>query len=108
MYQHRIPIPVEPVSAGERRRKVVCVRKSDHLEVSDRRCERLPQVVAVSEPCNMDCEVRCGSMRKNHPENRFPPEAHSPILRLLGGTSLVRVNARLNAAQATAAWTSSV
>eukprot|EP00066_Takifugu_rubripes_P016653 XP_011605919.1 PREDICTED: A disintegrin and metalloproteinase with thrombospondin motifs 20 [Takifugu rubripes] len=46
------------ICQGERRRKVVCVRKSDHLEVSDRRCERLPQVVAVSEPCNMDCEVR--------------------------------------------------
>ncbi|CAG08653.1 unnamed protein product, partial [Tetraodon nigroviridis] len=43
---------------GERRRKVVCVRKSDRLEVSDQRCEHLPQVAAVSEPCNTDCEVR--------------------------------------------------
>lgn len=60
----------------------MCVRKSDHLEVSDRRCEHLPQVVAVSEPCNMDCEVRCGSLRQNHAGNRFPPEAHSPILSL--------------------------
>lgn len=44
--------------AGERRRKAVCVRKSDHLEVSDTRCERLPRPVAVAEPCNSDCEVR--------------------------------------------------
>lgn len=71
------------VCAGERRRKVVCVRKSDHLEVSDRRCEHLPQVVAVSEPCNMDCEVRCGPMRKTHPEKRFPPKGQSSILSLM-------------------------
>lgn len=45
------------------------MRKSDRLEVSDRRCEHLPQVVAVSEPCNMDCEVRCASTRL---ESRFP------------------------------------
>uniref|UniRef100_UPI0037E8F759 A disintegrin and metalloproteinase with thrombospondin motifs 20 n=1 Tax=Semicossyphus pulcher TaxID=241346 RepID=UPI0037E8F759 len=43
---------------GERRRKAVCVRKSDHLEVSDQRCEHLPRPVAVTEPCNTDCEVR--------------------------------------------------
>lgn len=47
------------VCAGERRRKAVCVRKSDHLEVSDQRCERLPRPVAVTEPCNTDCELRC-------------------------------------------------
>ncbi|XP_056137689.1 LOW QUALITY PROTEIN: A disintegrin and metalloproteinase with thrombospondin motifs 20-like [Lampris incognitus] len=43
---------------GERRRKAVCVRKSDHLEVSDQRCERLPRPGAVTEPCNTDCELR--------------------------------------------------
>ncbi|KAF7660784.1 hypothetical protein LDENG_00275340 [Lucifuga dentata] len=46
------------ICQGERRRKVVCVRKSDHLEVSDQRCEHLPRPVAVTEPCNTDCEVR--------------------------------------------------
>uniref|UniRef100_A0A3Q3N3D4 ADAM metallopeptidase with thrombospondin type 1 motif 20 n=1 Tax=Mastacembelus armatus TaxID=205130 RepID=A0A3Q3N3D4_9TELE len=46
------------VCQGERRRKVVCVRKSDHLEVSDQRCEHLPRPVALTEPCNTDCEVR--------------------------------------------------
>lgn len=43
---------------GEQRRKAVCVRESDHLEVSDQRCEHLPRPVAVTEPCNTDCEVR--------------------------------------------------
>uniref|UniRef100_A0A672ZSK0 ADAM metallopeptidase with thrombospondin type 1 motif 20 n=1 Tax=Sphaeramia orbicularis TaxID=375764 RepID=A0A672ZSK0_9TELE len=46
------------ICQGERRRKAVCVRKSDHLEVSDQRCEHLPRPVAVTEPCNTDCEVR--------------------------------------------------
>ncbi|XP_054880506.1 A disintegrin and metalloproteinase with thrombospondin motifs 20 [Poeciliopsis prolifica] len=43
---------------GERRRKAVCIRDSDHLEVSDQRCEHLPRPVAFTEPCNTDCEVR--------------------------------------------------
>uniref|UniRef100_A0A3B5QY86 ADAM metallopeptidase with thrombospondin type 1 motif 20 n=1 Tax=Xiphophorus maculatus TaxID=8083 RepID=A0A3B5QY86_XIPMA len=43
---------------GERRRKAVCVRDSDHLEVSDQHCEHLPRPVAFTEPCNTDCEVR--------------------------------------------------
>ncbi|XP_068458877.1 A disintegrin and metalloproteinase with thrombospondin motifs 20 [Clinocottus analis] len=46
------------ICQGERRRKVVCVRKSDLLEVSDQRCEHLPRPVAVAEPCNAECEVR--------------------------------------------------
>lgn len=49
------------VRAGERRRKAVCVRQSDHLEVSDQRCERLPRPVALAEPCNTDCEIRFAS-----------------------------------------------
>uniref|UniRef100_A0A673WCG2 ADAM metallopeptidase with thrombospondin type 1 motif 20 n=1 Tax=Salmo trutta TaxID=8032 RepID=A0A673WCG2_SALTR len=43
---------------GERRRKAVCVRKSDHLGVSDQRCEPLPRPNAATEPCNTDCELR--------------------------------------------------
>uniref|UniRef100_A0A8D3DJA4 ADAM metallopeptidase with thrombospondin type 1 motif 20 n=1 Tax=Scophthalmus maximus TaxID=52904 RepID=A0A8D3DJA4_SCOMX len=45
------------ICQGEQRRKSVCVRKSDHLEVSDQRCEHLPRPSAVAEPCNADCEV---------------------------------------------------
>ncbi|XP_071199090.1 A disintegrin and metalloproteinase with thrombospondin motifs 20-like [Salvelinus alpinus] len=43
---------------GERQRKAVCVRKSDHLGVSDQRCEPLPRPNAATEPCNTDCELR--------------------------------------------------
>uniref|UniRef100_A0A8C6Q4Y1 ADAM metallopeptidase with thrombospondin type 1 motif 20 n=1 Tax=Nothobranchius furzeri TaxID=105023 RepID=A0A8C6Q4Y1_NOTFU len=46
------------ICQGERRHKAVCVRESDHLEVSDQRCEHLPRPSAVTEPCNTDCEVR--------------------------------------------------
>ncbi|KAG7523508.1 A disintegrin and metalloproteinase with thrombospondin motifs 20-like [Solea senegalensis] len=46
------------ICQGERRRKSVCVRKSDHLEVSDQRCEHVPRPVAVADSCNADCEVR--------------------------------------------------
>uniref|UniRef100_A0A4W5QA44 ADAM metallopeptidase with thrombospondin type 1 motif 20 n=1 Tax=Hucho hucho TaxID=62062 RepID=A0A4W5QA44_9TELE len=43
---------------GERRRKAVCVRKSDHLGVSDQRCEHLPRPDTGTEPCNTDCQLR--------------------------------------------------
>ncbi|KAI4905651.1 hypothetical protein NFI96_011351 [Prochilodus magdalenae] len=43
---------------GERRRKAVCVRKSDHLVVSDQRCEHLPRPRGAMESCNTDCELR--------------------------------------------------
>ncbi|XP_051546241.1 A disintegrin and metalloproteinase with thrombospondin motifs 20-like [Myxocyprinus asiaticus] len=43
---------------GERRRKTVCVRKSDHLVVSEQRCEYLPRPQGATEPCNTDCELR--------------------------------------------------
>ncbi|XP_032893735.1 A disintegrin and metalloproteinase with thrombospondin motifs 20 isoform X2 [Amblyraja radiata] len=43
---------------GERRRKVVCVRKGDHLVVSDQRCEHLSRPTAENELCNVDCELR--------------------------------------------------
>ena len=60
------------VCAGQRRRKAVCVRKSDHLEVSDQRCEDLPRPVAVAEPCNTDCEVRYGLMHQDtHKTNDY-------------------------------------
>ncbi|XP_053741370.1 A disintegrin and metalloproteinase with thrombospondin motifs 20 isoform X1 [Synchiropus splendidus] len=46
------------VCQGMRKRKAVCVRKSDHLVVSDQRCEHLPRPAPVTEPCNTECEVR--------------------------------------------------
>ncbi|TSK13404.1 A disintegrin and metalloproteinase with thrombospondin motifs 20 [Bagarius yarrelli] len=43
---------------GERKRKPVCVRKSDHLVVSEQRCENVPRLRALMESCNTDCELR--------------------------------------------------
>uniref|UniRef100_A0A6Q2XJ72 ADAM metallopeptidase with thrombospondin type 1 motif 20 n=1 Tax=Esox lucius TaxID=8010 RepID=A0A6Q2XJ72_ESOLU len=43
---------------GKRRRKAVCVRKSDQLGVSDQRCEHLPRPNTGTETCNADCELR--------------------------------------------------
>eukprot|EP00062_Callorhinchus_milii_P009908 gi/632954349/ref/XP_007892911.1/ PREDICTED: A disintegrin and metalloproteinase with thrombospondin motifs 20 [Callorhinchus milii] len=43
---------------GERARKIVCMRKSDHLVVSDQRCEHLPRPIPITESCNTDCELR--------------------------------------------------
>ncbi|RXN17868.1 A disintegrin and metallo ase with thrombospondin motifs 20 [Labeo rohita] len=46
------------ICQGERRRKAMCVRKSDHLVVSEQRCENLPRPRGTTEPCNTDCELR--------------------------------------------------
>ncbi|KAG7454736.1 hypothetical protein MATL_G00262940 [Megalops atlanticus] len=46
------------ICQGERRRKATCVRKSDHLVVSEQRCEHLPRPSGTSEPCNTECEIR--------------------------------------------------
>lgn len=64
---------------GERRRNAVCVRKSDHLEVSEQRCEHLSRPVAVTEPCNTDCEARCTLTTDtcSHKTNNFRPQAYS-------------------------------
>nr|XP_055048355.1 A disintegrin and metalloproteinase with thrombospondin motifs 20 [Misgurnus anguillicaudatus] len=43
---------------GERRRKAVCVRKSDHLMVSEQRCEYLPRPRGTTESCETECELR--------------------------------------------------
>uniref|UniRef100_H3B3P8 ADAM metallopeptidase with thrombospondin type 1 motif 20 n=1 Tax=Latimeria chalumnae TaxID=7897 RepID=H3B3P8_LATCH len=50
---------------GERRRKATCMRKSDHLVVSDQRCEHLPQPSAITEQCNTECELRWHVMGKS-------------------------------------------
>ncbi len=103
------------VCVGERRRKAVCVRKSDHLEVSDQRCEHLPRPVAVTEPCNTECEVRCALMHKYthvHSKNKYLQSTHGQTFFDLsshtGGMLLGRANVLLNVAQVTAAWMSSV
>ncbi|XP_034372581.1 A disintegrin and metalloproteinase with thrombospondin motifs 20 isoform X1 [Arvicanthis niloticus] len=43
---------------GLHRRKIACVRKSDHAIVSDQSCGHLPLPLLVTEKCNTDCELR--------------------------------------------------
>ncbi|KAI5093665.1 A disintegrin and metalloproteinase with thrombospondin motifs 9 [Silurus meridionalis] len=50
---------------GERKRKIVCNRESDHMVVSDQRCHSSPQPAPIREPCNTDCELRWHVGRKS-------------------------------------------
>ncbi|ELK08453.1 A disintegrin and metalloproteinase with thrombospondin motif 20 [Pteropus alecto] len=43
---------------GLHRRKITCIRKSDHMEMFDQRCDHLPLPLFVTERCNTDCELR--------------------------------------------------
>ncbi|KAM4676040.1 A disintegrin and metalloproteinase with thrombospondin motifs 20 [Discoglossus pictus] len=43
---------------GIQRRKVTCLRRSDRVVVSEQRCEHLPRPEAITEPCNVDCQLR--------------------------------------------------
>uniref|UniRef100_A0A8C5W708 ADAM metallopeptidase with thrombospondin type 1 motif 20 n=1 Tax=Leptobrachium leishanense TaxID=445787 RepID=A0A8C5W708_9ANUR len=43
---------------GTRRRKMVCLRRSDRAVVSDQRCEHLSRPESITEPCNSECQLR--------------------------------------------------
>ncbi|XP_019508609.1 PREDICTED: A disintegrin and metalloproteinase with thrombospondin motifs 20, partial [Hipposideros armiger] len=43
---------------GFHRRKMTCIRKSDHMVMSDQRCDHLPLPLFVTERCNIDCDLR--------------------------------------------------
>ncbi|ELR55619.1 A disintegrin and metalloproteinase with thrombospondin motifs 20 [Bos mutus] len=43
---------------GLHRRKITCVRKSDHMVMSDQSCDHIPLPLLVTERCNTDCELR--------------------------------------------------
>ncbi|KAB0378513.1 hypothetical protein FD755_010091 [Muntiacus reevesi] len=43
---------------GLHRRKITCIRKSDHTVMSDQSCDHLPLPLLVTERCNTDCELR--------------------------------------------------
>ncbi|XP_056591435.1 A disintegrin and metalloproteinase with thrombospondin motifs 9 isoform X1 [Triplophysa dalaica] len=49
---------------GERKRKVMCIRESDRVMVSDQRCHGSPKPSVITEPCNTDCELRWHVARK--------------------------------------------
>ncbi|XP_032660482.1 A disintegrin and metalloproteinase with thrombospondin motifs 20 isoform X2 [Chelonoidis abingdonii] len=58
---------------GLRKRKVTCIRKSDHLVVSDQRCENIPSLPAVSEKCNTECELRWHNIGKSECTSQCGP-----------------------------------
>uniref|UniRef100_A0A8D0GRT1 ADAM metallopeptidase with thrombospondin type 1 motif 20 n=1 Tax=Sphenodon punctatus TaxID=8508 RepID=A0A8D0GRT1_SPHPU len=58
---------------GFRRRRITCVRKSDHLVVSDQRCEHMTSPAAVSEQCNAECELRWHDIGKSECSSRCGP-----------------------------------
>lgn len=46
------------VFKGERKRKILCSRESDRVVVSDQRCHGTARPAAITEPCNVECELR--------------------------------------------------
>uniref|UniRef100_A0A8C6NFY1 Uncharacterized protein n=1 Tax=Melopsittacus undulatus TaxID=13146 RepID=A0A8C6NFY1_MELUD len=58
---------------GIRRRRMTCIRKSDHVVVSDQRCELTPTVPGVFEECNTECELRWHSVGKSDCTSKCGP-----------------------------------
>uniref|UniRef100_A0A8B9M7D3 Peptidase M12B domain-containing protein n=1 Tax=Accipiter nisus TaxID=211598 RepID=A0A8B9M7D3_9AVES len=58
---------------GIRRRRMTCVRKSDHVVVSDQRCELIPAVPDVFEECNTECELRWHNVGKSDCTSKCGP-----------------------------------
>ncbi|KYO47658.1 A disintegrin and metalloproteinase with thrombospondin motifs 4 [Alligator mississippiensis] len=50
---------------GLRKRKVICIHKSERLVVSDQRCEHKPAPPPVTEKCNTECELRWHDIGKS-------------------------------------------
>ncbi|XP_029009602.1 A disintegrin and metalloproteinase with thrombospondin motifs 20 isoform X2 [Betta splendens] len=85
------------ICQGERRRKVVCVRKSDHLEVSEQRCERLPHPAALAEPCNPDCELRWRVAGKSECSAKCGPGFRSLDVHCMKYSLVKRLSERMEA-----------
>ncbi|KAF3688604.1 A disintegrin and metalloproteinase with thrombospondin motifs 20 [Channa argus] len=85
------------ICQGERRQKAACVRKSDHLEVSDQRCEHLPRPVAITEPCNTDCEVRWHVAGKSECSAKCGPGYRSLDVQCMKYSVLKRQSERMEA-----------
>ncbi|MEQ2200961.1 hypothetical protein XENOCAPTIV_005477 [Xenoophorus captivus] len=82
---------------GERRRKAVCFRKSDHLEVSDQRCEHLPRPIAVTEACNTDCELRWHVAGKSECSAKCGPGYRSLDVQCMKYSQMKRQSERMEA-----------
>ncbi|XP_068525490.1 A disintegrin and metalloproteinase with thrombospondin motifs 20 isoform X6 [Anas acuta] len=68
---------------GIRRRRMTCIRKSDHAVVSDQRCEFIPPVPDVSEECNTECELRWHSIGKSDCTSKCGPGYRSIEIRCM-------------------------
>nr|XP_027312792.1 A disintegrin and metalloproteinase with thrombospondin motifs 20 isoform X5 [Anas platyrhynchos] len=68
---------------GIRRRRMTCIRKSDHAVVSDQRCEFIPLVPDVSEECNTECELRWHSIGKSDCTSKCGPGYRSIEIRCM-------------------------
>uniref|UniRef100_A0A673ZPN7 ADAM metallopeptidase with thrombospondin type 1 motif 20 n=1 Tax=Salmo trutta TaxID=8032 RepID=A0A673ZPN7_SALTR len=80
---------------GERWRKAACVRKSDHLGVSDQRCEPLPRPNAATEPCNTDCELRWHIAGKSECSAKCGPGYRTLDVQCMRYSSLKRQSERV-------------
>ncbi|XP_060742765.1 A disintegrin and metalloproteinase with thrombospondin motifs 20-like [Tachysurus vachellii] len=80
---------------GERRRKPVCVRKSDRLMVSDQRCEHLPRPRGVMESCNIDCELRWHVAGKSECSTKCGPGYHTLEVMCMRYSRVKRESARV-------------
>ncbi|XP_034983887.2 A disintegrin and metalloproteinase with thrombospondin motifs 20 isoform X1 [Zootoca vivipara] len=58
---------------GLHRRRVTCIQRSDHLVVSDQRCEHITRPTAVTEQCNTECELRWHNTGKSECSTRCGP-----------------------------------
>ncbi|XP_051651320.1 A disintegrin and metalloproteinase with thrombospondin motifs 20 isoform X1 [Manacus candei] len=68
---------------GIRRRRMTCMRKSDHVVVSDQRCELVPTVPSVFEECNTECELRWHKVGKSDCTSRCGPGYRSIEIRCM-------------------------
>uniref|UniRef100_A0A8D2ISN2 ADAM metallopeptidase with thrombospondin type 1 motif 20 n=1 Tax=Varanus komodoensis TaxID=61221 RepID=A0A8D2ISN2_VARKO len=58
---------------GLRKRKIKCIRKSDHLVVHDQKCAHTTPPTAVTEHCNIECELRWHNFGKSECSTRCGP-----------------------------------
>uniref|UniRef100_A0A663MXA9 ADAM metallopeptidase with thrombospondin type 1 motif 20 n=1 Tax=Athene cunicularia TaxID=194338 RepID=A0A663MXA9_ATHCN len=77
---------------GIRRRRMTCIRRSDHVVVSDQRCELIPTVPDVFEECNTECELRWHKVGKSDCTSKCGPgyrsvEIHCMKYSILKGVS---------------------
>ncbi|XP_051706363.1 A disintegrin and metalloproteinase with thrombospondin motifs 20 isoform X2 [Oryctolagus cuniculus] len=68
---------------GVQRRKLACIRQSDHTAVSDRSCEHLPPPLLLMERCNTDCELRWHIVGKSECSSHCGPGHRSLDVRCM-------------------------